>query len=962
TYLISIINDLLEAQVWEIESTQLDQFLDTEIASLETTTTDPSSPTITYFSKAQIETLDKAQLQAAIEEWTLTQMQAITSTQLSAFLDTEIAVMPTASLIKLSATQLSFFSPAQVFALNSDQVSSMDSTQITAVVGRFSTTPTNQIDFLTTTQAQALTLVSPANLSTLQVQALDNTKHIIEMTGAQIKIILSDLSLIQIPILTPTQIIAFTDTDIAALTKEQASEFTATQINSMTTLKAQAISRDAIKLMDVSQIQALLPFLSEAQVQALTIVQVQAIPAIANSPEQDISNFNNISKFLNVHFDVLVEAQIDELTNAQIDSLSNEQLARVYPLLDIDSNTDGSTALDYLVSEGRDTDIQTIHAGGLPTPIPFDDIAGITEASELLVTLLEGWNEEFIQEIDPTVIANMTQAQIAIIFESLTPTQMASVDEDITINLSDTLFENLSAAQVEGLVFVNESLSEGKIQSLASQTIKDLSHAYLISIINDLLEAQVQEIEPIQLDLFTDTEIGTDINSPTITYFSTSQMETLDKLQLQAAITEWSLIQMQAITSSQLSSFLDTEIAVMPTASLIKLSATQLSFFSPAQVYALNSDQVSHMDPAQITAVAARLSTDPINQIGYLTTAQAQALTLESPANLSTLQVQALDNTKHIIEMSGAQIKIILSDLSLAQIPALTPTQINDLLDTDIADLTKEQTLEFIPAQLTSMEPIQAQAISTDAIKLMNAAQIQAMLSNLSEDQVQTLEIAQIEAIPATATSPDLDISDFTNIGKLLDTQIDVLTEAQIDELTNTQLDIGSLANEQLARIYPLLNTDYNTNGSTALDYLESVGRKSDIETLYNTLINPPNLNTIDIVDVGTITEASLFTPTILSGWSEGYIQAIDPAVIANMTPAQITIIFESLTPTQMASVDEDITINLSDTLFENLSAVQVEALVFVNESLSEGKIQSLASQTIKDLSHTYLISIINDL
>ncbi|SCA64387.1 hypothetical protein AB751O23_BQ_00010, partial [Chlamydiales bacterium SCGC AB-751-O23] len=979
---------------------------------------------IIRFIKEQVEVFSTEQLLVIITDFTPEQISWISNTQIYDS-SSNSSVFTTAMLGSLTkdqiggledtlgdggvenrtygftAAQLSNFTAAHVQAIFPEALRVLDSAKIASILAKMDSTQMGdlieaqvtaltpaQIGLLTDLQASFINASHLAKLIPDQVLAFTEPQ-LIKFSQGKISAIIYELGDTQMPFLTSTQLALLSDIEVAFLSPEQISLLSSP-------LPPELMTQTEL---DTHYPGTTLPLASGfAEPRTITVgglYDASSTPGVvdfsSNIPAIPPAAFALLSGTQLAAWD---PALLYTMTEAQVVTLTKEQLAAIITSLDITSGNNQvgfiSAAQVDLIDPGvlstltsaQLSSIQTVHFGilealqveELSMPV-INDLPPLQIEAILDVlgigSLVDPTIPEQLQNLSETVIRNLTKISIESLtiaqIQVITPTQfsyMTTIIEDDGAGNVVTQIQLLDQSQIL-------AMSTPQLQvaySLFNQTQAD----YIVGQqYDDLFGTGTPDtdIDAVEYILPAETEIPkisiSELQKWTVNHIAklrTDQIQAFTGPQLDAIINLFdpiTLLQIQDITASQISGTPPDEAGI---------SAEILGALRIDQINAFTEPQIQAMTDPQIAKVVGRFSTglaSSANQIGYLTTVQAKALTLTSPEELSALQVQALDNTKHIIEMSGAQIKIILTDLSIAQIPALTSGpapasyQIFELADTDIAALKKEQAAEFTIIQLDSMSPLQVQAIDPDAIKLMGDSKITTILSDLIEVQVQALSIPHIQAIL------DTDIPSFTNIDKLLNTQIDVLVKAQVATLLDAQL--NNFSDAQLSRIFPLLETairvDVNTsaNNQTILSTLSST-RQTEIKNLYNTLINPPNLGTIDLEDVGDITDATLFTPTILGTWSEGYIQAIDPDVIANMTPAQIAIIFESLTPTQMASVDETTTINLSDTLFENLSAAQVEELVFVNESLSEGKIQSLASQTIKDLSHTYLISIINDL
>ncbi|SCA59024.1 hypothetical protein AB751O23_CA_00010, partial [Chlamydiales bacterium SCGC AB-751-O23] len=669
TYLISIINDLLEAQVWEIESTQLDNFIPTEIGALETKTTNVNSPTITYFSKAQMESLEKEQIQAAILEWTLTQIQAITSSQLSLFLDTEITAMPTASLVQLTPTQLSYLTPTQVHGLTHDQVLNMTSEQLDVVIGYFDST---QEGYPTTTQNQDLaayralrdaidvSLLTPLDFSSLEDADFlgFNSTQALAITNLQLMALNEDQLALVIAKLTPSQIETYVATvnnkipDLDFLIIPTLDEFQTAKLDSSTlTLdQVQAIYPNVIALMDKTFISNALTRLDPLQIAALKEEQIILF---------DINDFALIT----TDDDFIVSmtpAQVNYFTGTDSDPigpqlnplLSNESLQLLTPsqvLILANRLTDN-------LRWGDLTDLQKeIYNGGAVTKIDPSDIEN-TDVSE--------WSSGDIQDLYEGQIENLTDDQLAQIITDFTPEQMTLLDDDQIEELDVDVINKLTGAQL--LELEPEQLQlfdEDQIQAIQETALKDLEPLQITAILEDLSDQQIKWLSEDQVGDFIvdDILILNEVDSTT----GLAKITLIDAVNLEKITDE---VVVQSISEAAISQMSKEQVAALIT----RMSEAQIIALTDAQVLEIEDETFALITPTQANYFPLSdfvlLGTFPSEEIDgevvftYTKSTQTPGFTVE--------QLNALDTLK---------IKAIFLHLTTTQLPGLELSQLADV-------------------------------------------------------------------------------------------------------------------------------------------------------------------------------------------------------------------------------------------------------------------------------------------
>ena len=234
----------------------------------------------------------------------------------------------------------------------------------------------------------------------------------------------------------------------------------------------------------------------------------------------------------------------------------------------------------------------------------------------------------------------------------------------------------------------------------------------------------------------------------------------------------------------------------------------------------------------------------PFDITTLTTLAQIQAITNSEIIGLTTGNIQSLTatqigyfTTSQITQFSGAQ----LAAMSTTQVTAMTTSQVAALSSTQLGAVTAAQMAALTTAQVAAMTTSQVAALSSTQLGAVTAAQMAA----LTTAQVAAMTTSQVAALSST------------QLGAMTTSQLAAFTTAQVAALTSSQL--AALSSAQQGALPSSNSSSSSVSSSTT---------PAQIQSLSNA-------------------QVAQLTPNQLGGLSSAQLMAFTPSQLSDMTPSQ---------------------------------------------------------------------------
>ena len=334
----------------------------------------------------------------------------------------------------------------------------------------------------------------------------------------------------------------------------------------------------------------------------------------------------------------------------------------------------------------------------------------------------------------------------------------------------------------------------------------------------------------------------------------------------------------------------------------------------------------------------------PFDITTLTTLAQIQAITNSEIIGLTTGNIQSLTatqigyfTTSQITQFSGAQ----LAAMSTTQVTAMTTSQVAALSSTQLGAVTAAQMAALTTAQVAAMTTSQVAALSSTQLGAMTTSQLAAFttaqVAALTSSQLAALSSAQQGALPSSNSSSSSVSSSTTPA------QIQSLSNAQVAQLTPNQL--GGLSSAQLMAFTPSQLSDMTPSQQAAMQAVNPV---------LSVLFSQANANNPATVGGALSASASTTGPSTSSSGAQGSQATTAPNAVvptlAGSAPSPSTIM--GLSGSQIGNMSVASVQAISPTALSVFSGAQVAAMSANQLSaLSPAQVQSLSVQQMESLS-----------
>ncbi|PUE61293.1 hypothetical protein B9Z36_05300 [Limnohabitans sp. Rim8] len=340
----------------------------------------------------------------------------------------------------------------------------------------------------------------------------------------------------------------------------------------------------------------------------------------------------------------------------------------------------------------------------------------------------------------------------------------------------------------------------------------------------------------------------------------------------------------------------------------------------------------------------------PFDITTLTTLAQIQAITNSEIIGLTTGNIQSLTatqigyfTTSQITQFSGAQ----LAAMSTTQVTAMTTSQVAALSSTQLGAVTAVQMAALTTAQVAAMTTSQVAALSSTQLGAMTISQLAAFtaaqVAALTSSQFTALSSAQQGALPSSSSpspspSPSPSVSSSTTPA-----QIQSLSNAQVAQLTPNQL--GGLSSAQLMAFTPSQLSDMTPSQQAAMQAVNPV---------LSVLFSQANANNPATVGGALSASASTTVSSASSSGVQGSPATTAPNAVvptlAGSAPSPSTIM--GLSGSQIGNMSVASVQAISPTALSVFSGAQVAAMSANQLSaLSPAQVQSLSVQQMESLS-----------
>ncbi|MCH1429278.1 MAG: DUF4347 domain-containing protein, partial [Chlamydiales bacterium] len=724
---------------------------------------------VTELAPITISGLSNAQLSHIVDD--------LTEAQIAMLNKGHIEGMSNADIASISAAQIPYFSPYQLSLISTSDLSSWPSENFAAlsqqqVLAMYDNFPSGSITDLSTDDGGS----PPSPQDAIKLAMSERGSPSVETGTIPSLETLEDWW-------SESKVQAF---DISGFDGAQISKvlhrLSSAQIAALTTGQISTVTTEAISKLGKDQV---LSF-STSQLSSFTETQVHAIdPSLIIELENSSTTSGDT---LDAVFEKLSPDQISRLNNTQLNNLSVSQLGALSDvqvagflgrqLAEINAeqakvqalNTDAMLLLSAeqlsQISENLSNDQKTAIANNPDGDQQIIDLQGYRNYYiDLYATPL---NQQDITSFTAVDADSWNVEEI----QSFSTVQVEQLFNDVDVAIIDNILPSLSAAQIAAIVEGTSTFSSISPATIAKLNYDQINELFILDANGDitLTEAQIQAIPLAIIPEFTDAQIQG--------FLYDDDEDPSDKPRL-------SDDQIKQVTSIQTNLF---DLDQVPLYLIDKLSPAQVDGFitnlmSQTQVESLSPEQVGLIWEEFSEEQQAYIDNDTYAKALYpgyisdLSVAEVQALTTTELDLWADAQVKQL-HTVQIQALSDAQLDVIAPYLSNYQMPMLSDLQVQNL---DMSSIDVEYYDD------------EAQ-VHTSLIACFTDAQ----LALLNTSQIQDLSRIQLIASKEVDGDPVFTLTKFSaaQFGDLIEAQLalfdrnfaNVISEEQYSELSTAQI------------------------------------------------------------------------------------------------------------------------------------------------------------------------------
>ena len=480
-----------------------------------------------------------------------------------------------------------------------------------------------------------------------------------------------------------------------------------------------------------------------------------------------------------------------------------------------------------------------VNAGALcigACPVSFNISSQTTQAEVQAVTQLQitGLTVSEVQGLTSSQMGYLTASQVGY----FSTTQLAAMSTSQIAGLSTTQLAGVTASQMAAMTTAQvAAMTTAQVAALSSTQMGAVTASQMAA----MTTAQVAAMTTAQVAALSRTQMGA---------VTASQMAAMTTAQVAAMTTS----QVAALSSTQMGAVTATQMAAMTTAQVAAMTTAQVAALSSTQMGAVTASQIAAMTTAQVAAMT-------VSQLGALTSAQAAALTSSQLSALSSSQQAAVtsassnnsnssnssNNSNNSSNSNSSSSSSVSSSTTPAQIQNLSNSQAAQLTVNQLSGLSPTQLMAFTPSQQAAMlaaNPVAAALFSpsnpsnpatvggalTTAVStgrstssqgaqssqsvtapnavvptLAGSAPAPSAIMGMSGSQMSGMSVSSVQAISPTSLSvlSGAQVAGFTpaQVSGLTPAQVQAFTPTQVQSLTQNQ--VSAMSANQLSAMSP---------------------------------------------------------------------------------------------------------------------------------------------------------------